>query len=671
MNRDFSRVSWVDYLLSFFAGTSALYSAGMGLGIAEIGYFCVGIFACGSLFSFLVHSLLKKTIVPKFDGLLFAIAGFAVIFNIVALNRVLPEGGFPNSLMIASVLCWLMMVWSFAMWRDSTLMFPCVPAVAIFSLVGSWDNFGGAVFAFFVFLLCFATLFARAQQRGMVYRAHIAGETDPSRLKLGPWKWMAGPEWALASAAVVVLVSLLGAPIIQFSVQGVAGFVRITAPSPQRRPNTQNPLNSSGDISGEVGVGRGPRGDLSRAVVLRAKMDEPRYLRSRTFVGYTGRGWRPMRDFNTSEERRDAWFNPESLFNVGRDSIKDYRTVPFTIEFVGTSFVVPMPGELHTIQGRDANFEIRPDGTVIITRSASMPDVVGGWVRVPDPYDPPVNASTKVRGAYVNERGTDSISPRVRQLALEVTADATTDYEKAMAIKREIEKRCRYNLNAPAVSARGNAVEEFLFVTQEGYCDLFASAMVVMSRAVGLPARYTNGFLPFPNEVDDLGRYIVRESDYHAWCEILFEEKGWTIFDATEGAVAVPGGERGRPTASEPIWQRDWFKGVLAFLALGFISWSGWLVRSRYAATRAKLGVRGEVGILYEKFARRLERIAGKPRWPSQTPDEYLELCAPLLAERLEEARDLNRLFVESMFSPTSAALVELKSRVKAFGKRN
>lgn len=117
-------------------------------------------------------------------------------------------------LRIASVLTWMILFGSFATWRDATLLFQAVPCISLFALVGTFSNFEGATFAFFFFLLSMAVLYARSHQREMIQRARLSGYARLEEIRQGPWRWVAGPGWALASATLVVLISFFGAPVV-------------------------------------------------------------------------------------------------------------------------------------------------------------------------------------------------------------------------------------------------------------------------------------------------------------------------------------------------------------------------------------------------------------------------------------------------------------------------
>lgn len=126
------------------------------------------------------------------------------------------------------------------------------------------------------------------------------------------------------------------------------------------------------------------------------------------------------------------------------------------------------------------------------------------------------------------------IDPRVRELAHEITRNAPTPYDKAKEIENFLKTKFGYTLNLKINSS--DPLAEFLFDVREGHCEYFATAMVVMLRTLGIPARIVNGFQM--GEYNDINRlFIVRESDAHSWVEVYFPRTGsWVEFDPTPPA---------------------------------------------------------------------------------------------------------------------------------------
>lgn len=124
------------------------------------------------------------------------------------------------------------------------------------------------------------------------------------------------------------------------------------------------------------------------------------------------------------------------------------------------------------------------------------------------------------------------ISERVAALAESIVQGAATDYDKAARLERFLLTNYAYDLNVGSLPAGREAVDFFLFEQQAGYCSQFATAMAVMARHIGLPARIAAGYLP--GFIDPMtGAHMVRVGDAHAWVEIHFRRYGWVAFDPT------------------------------------------------------------------------------------------------------------------------------------------
>ncbi len=123
------------------------------------------------------------------------------------------------------------------------------------------------------------------------------------------------------------------------------------------------------------------------------------------------------------------------------------------------------------------------------------------------------------------------IDPRVRALAETVTTSASNEYDKAAAVENYLRSNYGYTLVLPRQPSK-DPVADFLFSRKQGHCEFFASAMAVMLRAVGIPARVVNGFRT--GEFNGItGSYIIRASDAHSWVEVFFPGNGWLSFDPT------------------------------------------------------------------------------------------------------------------------------------------
>jgi transglutaminase-like putative cysteine protease len=129
----------------------------------------------------------------------------------------------------------------------------------------------------------------------------------------------------------------------------------------------------------------------------------------------------------------------------------------------------------------------------------------------------------------------EDYSEKVKTLTASLTAQAADTRGKAEAIRDHL-LTLTYNLSPSVPGDEVDFVEHFMFEEQQGYCTYFASAMTVMSRAAGIPARYVEGFLtPYESNAD--GDYIVTADRAHAWAELYLDGQ-WTVMETTPAYVA-------------------------------------------------------------------------------------------------------------------------------------
>src|SRR5438270_459770 len=137
-----------------------------------------------------------------------------------------------------------------------------------------------------------------------------------------------------------------------------------------------------------------------------------------------------------------------------------------------------------------------------------------------------------------------ALDPRIKPLAEQLTAKASTPYEKAAAIENYLRLHYGYTLQLPKTQPR-DPIANFLFERRQGHCEYFASSMTVMLRAVGIPSRVVNGFSG--GEFNDItSQYVIRGSDAHSWVEAYMPGGAWIEFDPTPPGEAQAHTQWGR-----------------------------------------------------------------------------------------------------------------------------
>ncbi|MCP4421138.1 MAG: transglutaminase domain-containing protein [Chloroflexi bacterium] len=134
----------------------------------------------------------------------------------------------------------------------------------------------------------------------------------------------------------------------------------------------------------------------------------------------------------------------------------------------------------------------------------------------------------------------ETITPETLDLAEELTTPFDTSFDKAIAVRDYLRENIEYNDQIEAAPIGVEPVHHTLFVSQEGYCNYYASSMAVMLRSQGVPARVVSGYAQgsFDSETNS---YRVQASNAHTWVEVYFPNYGWIQFE---------------PTASIPAWDR-------------------------------------------------------------------------------------------------------------------
>lgn len=144
----------------------------------------------------------------------------------------------------------------------------------------------------------------------------------------------------------------------------------------------------------------------------------------------------------------------------------------------------------------------------------------------------------------------DTVPDRVRELALSITEEYSNEYDKARAIERYLSLNHTYSLDVPPIPSNADFVDHFLFEETTGFCTYYASAMTIMLRSIGIPARYSRGYvMPKKTPIDELldgfsdfigideytnpTLYTIIERYAHAWPEAYISGYGWLSFEPT------------------------------------------------------------------------------------------------------------------------------------------
>ena len=174
-------------------------------------------------------------------------------------------------------------------------------------------------------------------------------------------------------------------------------------------------------------------------------------------------------------------------------------------------------------------------------KTSNINEVTNEKLRLVERYEYSKIEDSEMASEYIEYlQVPENITDRTYDLVMDITKDSKTSIEKVLEIKKYLTKNYVYELQVPVVPEGVEFIDYFLFQDKKGYCTYFNTAMTVMCRIAGVPARYVEGFKTPSTREDRGGLYGVSNADAHAWCEVLLGSNLWTIVDAS-------------PTASEEV----------------------------------------------------------------------------------------------------------------------
>ncbi len=335
-------------------------------------------------------------------------------------------------------------------------------------------------------------------------------------------------------------------------------------------------LRTSG-FSDTVDLGSMGEVKLDPSVVMRVRMpgfDEkpgfPLYWRGRSFDRYDGKSWSDTLRGGTA-----AYRNGMGIIQLrddrpsGEPVVQEIALEPLDTAAVFTlSPAYSLSADFHVVRIGTAGglFLPYPPGRRLHYTAYSYPET--GSSR---PDDKPAPEYLQL------PEGSDTINA----IAARVTAGAPNEREKAARIISYLRANGRYTLK-PGRDTSLSPIDDFLTGTREGFCEHFATAMTLLLRGSGVPARMVSGFMG--GEWNGYGGYLlIREQDAHTWVEAYIPGEGWAVFDPTPEATGGGG-------VSRPLGR---LSGMLDYLRF---RWDRYVV---YYNLRDQLTVVGSMSDMY------------------------------------------------------------------------
>jgi transglutaminase-like putative cysteine protease len=278
-------------------------------------------------------------------------------------------------------------------------------------------------------------------------------------------------------------------------------------------------FDRSFDIRGEQQPSRVP----ANVVVAYMRARHGAYLKVETFDEFDGVSWHKSR---TSDVKRKLQFGEISLLDHAQPNYRQNITIEVNLGPYLPAAAVPVDLAFPaTVISVDSYQMIKiPSGLRRGTRYTvdSLVQFAQGRMLAGDQV-PPDDSDLQLPA---------DLDARVQALAKQVTVNAATDLAKANRLEQHLRENYEYSLASVFESQNRTPVDRFLFEDKKGHCEYFASAMAVMLRSVGIPARLVTGFSA--TVVNPLTEYYeIRALDGHAWVEAWIDELGWAVYEPT------------------------------------------------------------------------------------------------------------------------------------------
>ncbi|MEO8510964.1 MAG: transglutaminase domain-containing protein [Chloroflexota bacterium] len=291
--------------------------------------------------------------------------------------------------------------------------------------------------------------------------------------------------------------------------------------------------------------------------VLTLRATRPYYLRTTTYDTYTGSGW-SRSDGTTRPVAPEQLIFPGDSPERPSPDAAEAETITVNIDgdvgrnvfYPGFADIAYFPVNVYEPAGQPLAGGIQAAGPLSVGQgyqmrvaltSATESELAGAGTAYP----------AAISALYLDDsRATDAVRSLARQVMTDAGAEDPYAMAKALAAYLSDDDSFSYDTEPGPPDPTRDLVDYFLDpVNRTGFCEYYASAMALMARSLGLPARVAVGFAP--GERIEPGVTQVRERNAHAWAEIFFPGYGWQIFEATKTIdsqfVRIPGAGVGTP----------------------------------------------------------------------------------------------------------------------------
>ncbi len=283
----------------------------------------------------------------------------------------------------------------------------------------------------------------------------------------------------------------------------------------------------------------GPR-TLGTELVMEVDSVEGHYWQAVIYDTYDGSGWQ-------GSETNRVVVDPDGPAYLGDFKAREWITQTVTTYFPNNTliFAAPQPiGSDHSVwveaypDSPDKDFAMWTSIAPMSSGDSYLVVSAKSTASIEELRAAGANYPSDVRNRYLQLP--TSVPLRVRELARQIVRDAkaTTPYDEAAALEAWLRTNITYNEKIAAPPSDQDGVDYVLFTAKEGYCDYYASAMAVMARSLGIPARIATGYTQGTYD-SNRHAFEVYQSNAHTWVEVYFPQYGWIEFEPTASQPTV------------------------------------------------------------------------------------------------------------------------------------
>ncbi|MHB1456340.1 MAG: transglutaminase domain-containing protein [Armatimonadota bacterium] len=557
-----------------------------------------------------------------------------------------------GGLTLAILISFIMIVISYYIISDEMLLFSCIPPLSLIGLTGTMGQDESIILYFSAYLVLASLL---------MIQQNLTANNDKRARQKHPLS-----IYAVIAATITIAAIVIGLIAFKVIYEPVDRRIlsRLVVPLPFQNPTVQ-------DINDYIPVGPSP--STSNEELMTVQTNNPILLRGQTFSYYTGALWRdrrPLMGQILSDDPgiigidQDFKMTVRSSFKIPQDKTaglrKSVKKIKQLITITNGKFrIVFAPAEPEIVQFNDS-FNLFNSSKMIGTsrfREAGSACKVESLVSDASP-----NELRKAGKSYPEDYKTwylqiPPLEYDIKKLSDQICRGKRNPYDKAAAIQDYLEKYYTYDLLASMKQGEKDIVSDFLFNTKTGHCTLFASAMVMLSRHAGIPARLATGF-NFGQYDEESGLYTITAANKHAWAELYFPNYGWITFDPSAASVNVSFKEKIiKALTNFSTYLRSKRTVIIVIAIIGLLA--GYLLKTELF-DKLKGKRKSSDGLAYISKAvanyRRMCTILGKfgfVKDPALTPLEY--------ESRLNKQLDGKLIWLSSLVDAVTSDLITVR----------